>query len=231
MKVDSIVVYRSFVNSIRKIKEPSERLAAYEAMFDYGFDHIEYETGDISGIALELIKPLLDQQFQKKMQNSANGKKGGRPKADTAISGEESDVTAENEKPKKANESEKNRKKAKKSEKKPNDNVNVNANDNANENVNGRFTPPTLSEIADYCRSRQNNVDPKRFFDYFSAGNWKDSKGNAVKNWKQKIITWENHAPAKDEEYDPSKIYDPSRNKAISDEELNDILRDMRRLS
>lgn len=54
-----------------------------------------------------------------------------------------------------------------------------------------RFTPPTLAEIADYCRERGNEVDPKRFFDYFEANNWVDSKGQKVKSWKQKVISWE----------------------------------------
>jgi predicted phage replisome organizer len=55
------------------------------------------------------------------------------------------------------------------------------------------FTPPTLEEIEDYCKSRNNNVDAKRFFDFFDASNWVDSKGNKVRNWKQKVITWESY--------------------------------------
>ena len=54
-----------------------------------------------------------------------------------------------------------------------------------------RFTKPTLEEIQAYCQERNNNVDAQKFFDYFSASNWIDSKGNPVRNWKQKIITWE----------------------------------------
>ena len=51
---------------------------------------------------------------------------------------------------------------------------------------------PTLEEIKDYCLNvRHNKVDYKKFYDYFTEGNWIDSKGNKVKNWKQKIITWE----------------------------------------
>ena len=57
-----------------------------------------------------------------------------------------------------------------------------------------RFIPPTLEEVKAYCEERHNLVDPQRFFDYYQAGGWKDAKGNPVKNWKQKIITWEKHS-------------------------------------
>ena len=57
-----------------------------------------------------------------------------------------------------------------------------------------RFTPPTLEEVKAYCLERKNNVDPQKFYDYFSASDWVDSKGNKVKNWKQKVITWEGHS-------------------------------------
>lgn len=67
------------------------------------------------------------------------------------------------------------------------------------------WVAPTLEQIQDYCKSRQNNVDAQRFFDYYEASGWKDSKGNKVKNWKQKVITWEKHdsAPVKTDDYKP----------------------------
>ena len=55
------------------------------------------------------------------------------------------------------------------------------------------FTPPSLEEIQAYCLERKNNIDAKKFYDYFSASDWYDSKGDKVKSWKQKIITWENN--------------------------------------
>ena len=59
---------------------------------------------------------------------------------------------------------------------------------------------PTLEEIKDYCLNvRHNKVDYKKFYDYFTEGNWFDSKGNKVKNWKQKIITWEKNTTDKKE--------------------------------
>jgi predicted phage replisome organizer len=53
------------------------------------------------------------------------------------------------------------------------------------------FVPPTFEEVAAYCVERKNSVDPKKFFNYYTAGHWKDSRGDPVKNWKQKLITWE----------------------------------------
>lgn len=63
-----------------------------------------------------------------------------------------------------------------------------------------RFVPPTLEEVMEYCSERKNNVDPKKFYEYYSVANWKDAKGNPVKNWKQKMIAnWEKDKPKEEE--------------------------------
>lgn len=59
-----------------------------------------------------------------------------------------------------------------------------------------RFVPPTLEEVKAYATENNLNVDAERFFRYFTTPNdkgetWVDSKGNKVKNWKQKMLTWE----------------------------------------
>ena len=54
-----------------------------------------------------------------------------------------------------------------------------------------KFVPPTLEEVQDYINQKQLNVNAKQFYEYFEVGNWKDSKGNQVKNWKQKLLTWD----------------------------------------
>lgn len=54
------------------------------------------------------------------------------------------------------------------------------------------FIPPTLEEVKAFCEQRNKGVDYKKVFDYYSSNDWKDNKGNQVKNWKQKIIgVWE----------------------------------------
>ena len=63
-----------------------------------------------------------------------------------------------------------------------------------------KFKIPTLEDVKDYCLNvRHNNVDYQKFYDYFNEGNWIDSKGNKVKNWKQKVITWEKKNTTKKE--------------------------------
>lgn len=58
-----------------------------------------------------------------------------------------------------------------------------------------RFVPPTLDEISAYVAEKGLTVNPKTFYEYFNTPNasgktWIDSKGNAVRNWKQKLLTW-----------------------------------------
>lgn len=75
-----------------------------------------------------------------------------------------------------------------------------------------KFVPPTLDEIREYCKSRNSSVDPVKFFDYFDAGNWVDSKGNKVKNWKQKLITWETNTKTTVTEEPKRKSYEEMAN-------------------
>lgn len=54
-----------------------------------------------------------------------------------------------------------------------------------------RFTPPTLEEVTQYCRERNNGINPQYFFDYYAARDWELGKGRKVKDWRACIRTWE----------------------------------------
>lgn len=56
-----------------------------------------------------------------------------------------------------------------------------------------RFTPPTRQECIDYAREKHPSVDGGRFWDYYTEGEWHDSNGKPVKNWKLKMNTWDSH--------------------------------------
>ncbi len=58
-------------------------------------------------------------------------------------------------------------------------------------NREGRFTPPTLQEVAAYCMSRHNSVNPEQFIDFYTSKGWMVGK-NKMKDWKAAIRTWEN---------------------------------------
>lgn len=81
------------------------------------------------------------------------------------------------------------------SESNPNPNPNPNPNRNPEENPNSAnkshgFTPPTLEEVAAYCRERNNDVDPQKWYDFYSAKGWMIGK-NKMKDWKAAVRTWE----------------------------------------
>jgi len=54
------------------------------------------------------------------------------------------------------------------------------------------FIPPTIGDINTYVQENSLNVDTQKFFKYYTASEWKDNKGRAVKNWKLKLISWDN---------------------------------------
>lgn len=73
--------------------------------------------------------------------------------------------------------------------------------DNKKRKEEKKFVPPTLDEIKKYVSEKKLKVDAEQFYNYFTEGNWIDSKGNPVKSWKQKILTWNGYSvPQKTEQ-------------------------------
>lgn len=212
MNKDSFVFYRSFYDAIQNIPKDSQ-LELYSALFEYAFNGEEPEFSDgIAKAMFVLIKPNIDSANARYQANYENGKKGGRPKAKPKENPNRS-KRKPNRNPDKTE-----------AKAKPNlnvdEDVDVDEDVNVNEDVDvdkntpkrGRFVPPTLEEIKAYCAQRKNNVDARKFYDYFTASNWYDSKGNKVKSWKQKIITWEGYGGTTRKEF----TYDDSDEEGLS---------------
>ncbi|QHB41029.1 hypothetical protein tooticki91_gp036 [Flavobacterium phage vB_FspS_tooticki9-1] len=70
-----------------------------------------------------------------------------------------------------------------------NDSVSVSDNvKDKNKRVVNKFTPPSQIEVIDYFNQNgYSNESAIKAFLYYETGNWKDGKGNQVKNWKQKM--------------------------------------------
>lgn len=54
-----------------------------------------------------------------------------------------------------------------------------------------RFVPPDVEEVRTYCQERENGIDPVSFVDYYQARGWKYTGGQAMKDWRAAVRTWE----------------------------------------
>lgn len=52
------------------------------------------------------------------------------------------------------------------------------------------FVKPTVDEVATYCESRGNNIDPQEFWDFYESKGWMVGK-NPMKDWRASVRTWE----------------------------------------
>ena len=158
---DSLIFYRSFYEAINEL--PKETQAeVYHAIFEFSLNYKEIELSGLSKTIFTLIKPQL-QANNKRFEN------GTKPKH-------------------KQNESKTEAKdKQDLSKTQANNNVNVNNNKNKKDNDN-KFTPPTLLEVQNYFKENGYTLESAtKAFNYYDTAQWKDSKGNKVKSWKQKM--------------------------------------------
>lgn len=54
----------------------------------------------------------------------------------------------------------------------------------------GKFMPPSLKDLQDYCISRKNTINAKQFMSYYESKGWMIGC-NKMKDWKAAVRTWE----------------------------------------
>lgn len=192
------------------------RLKFYDAMTAYAFEGKEPDDAVIAAL-IGAIKPSLDIEDRRGGMREGAGRKSKEIKNNQK---NQNDYFEKIENQKKSNEikNNQNNQKEKKTPLNPEKNKNIYIPENnklfsAPSNDDGTidleeliaktppkpksksFTPPTLEDVKAYIAERDCAavVDAKKFFDYFEAGHWHDSEGKPVRNWKQKLITWETH--------------------------------------
>jgi len=184
---ESFTFYRSFIEGLRDVNDATFR-RLIESISRYALDDIEPELSGLEYGMFTSWKANVDASNKRR----ENGKLGGRPSKEKPVVTEEKPMVI-GTKPMVTDE-EPNKKENKK--------------ENKNKTIKEKkFIPPSFEEVEAYCKERNSPVSPKDFFDYFDTGHWIDSKGEPVRNWKQKIITWENHAKGKppDRSFDKPK--------------------------
>ena len=80
-----------------------------------------------------------------------------------------------------------------------------------------------MEDVSAYAKERGVPNLAQKFFDYYSAGNWADGKGDPVRNWKQKFLTWESKEREKGAPSQPGKK--PGYNVQHHGDELSDFQR------
>lgn len=135
MERDSMVMYRSFMDSILKLElqfDADTAMQLFKVIAHYGIDGVQVEMSPIVDLMFTTIKPQIDANTKR----FVDGKKGGRPKK---TSGKSTTKPVVSKKITSGYESNKpvviDDENQWLPQSKPNVNVNVNVNDNVNENV------------------------------------------------------------------------------------------------
>ena len=188
---EQFTFYRSYFDAIRRLKKAADRAAIYDAIADYALYGNTPELSDAAGAIFDLIKPTLDAAKRKsdgaKCREKAqyDDKIPSRCAQDTVkipsrgAQGEIEDTRKEKEK-------EKEREKEKEYEKESY----IPSVVSPLKGRASRFTPPSVEEVAAYCRERKNSVDAERFCDFYVSKGWKVGK-EPMKDWKAAVRTWE----------------------------------------
>jgi len=87
-EIKYIPMYKSYIDAVAKLT-PEDRLAIYEAIFEYGFTGVEPKFDNpYLEMGWNLVKPNLVNNIANMEKNAKNGAKGGRPKKETTPSTE-----------------------------------------------------------------------------------------------------------------------------------------------
>lgn len=73
------------------------------------------------------------------------------------------------------------------------DNTNTKVYNNINltdSNKKAFFKKPTLDDVLNYCKERNNNIDAEAFIDFYESKGWMVGK-NKMKDWKSAVRNWE----------------------------------------
>lgn len=191
MKKESFILYNSFYEPIKALK--NEQLGKLlRAIFNYTINGEITQDEEII-IAFMFIKNQLDIDSTKweeeRNKRSEAGRLGGIKRAinqNQVLSSKSKQCLNDlsDGKQTQANQADN-----------VNDNVNVNVNDNVNDiiinnNNAKKFKKPTLEEVENYCKERNNGINAQHFIDFYESKGWKVGN-NQMKDWKACVRTWE----------------------------------------
>lgn len=88
-----------------------------------------------------------------------------------------------------------------------------------------RFTPPSVSEVKEYCDERKNGISAEEFVDFYSSKGWMVGK-NRMKDWKAAVRTWEGNRKETSKKQPNGKPKKEDINLGWVDDYIDDIMND-----
>jgi hypothetical protein len=146
----------------------TEKGELLDAIFSYNLSGEIIDLSPVPKMAFQFLKPTFDRDIEKYNniceRNHENGLKGGRPKKP-----KETEITHwVNQEPKKAH---------------------IDIDKDIDKDKDKDF-PPSLEDVKNYCKERNNNINPQSFIDFYSSKGWFVGK-NKMKDWRACVRTWE----------------------------------------
>jgi len=175
----SFILYADIIHTVKKL--PKDKAGE---LFLTILQYVNDEDPSVNDVLVDLVFEPIKQQLKRdlkhwegvKVTRSEAGKLGGLKSGETRRkkSLEANEANASNAKQNEANEA-----------------VNVNVNVIHKESIKKKpsvFTPPTLEDVKEYFKANSYSAaSAEKAFRYYNDADWVDSKGNRVKNWKQKM--------------------------------------------
>lgn len=146
----------------------------FRALMSYHATGIEPELAGRESIAFDFIKEDIDKTEK---AYAAKCEKNRQNRLTTNVDERERTITKADEQPQNINIKEKEK-------------IKENTPKGVKEKPLARFSPPTVEEVASYCKERGNSVNAQRFVDFYAAKGWKIGQ-NPMKDWKAAVRTWE----------------------------------------
>ena len=195
---DKFLFFKNFKTVADKLPDDL-RLKFYDAITSYVFEGIEPEDPVIAAL-VGAIKPSLDKEEKRGGNHNPTGQNQHKEVKRGQNRSNEVKTSQENSKEGQRGQSFQDKETgSKKQEVKEKDTLKGIKKEKeidledwiANKKPRTIFTPPTKEQVQAYIDEKSLMVDAQKFINYFEAGNWIDSEGKKVKNWKQKLITWD----------------------------------------
>ena len=190
MERKQFTFYESFFRAVSRIRDRQARCEAYDAVCRYALTgalpDLE-QLADVVAITFELIRPTLDSS---RMKAKSGTRGGSRKQAESKSKQTGSKAEANRKQSAREGEKEKEGEVEEEEEKETEyENEKETEYETEDECLN-RYAPPSVQQVAQYCKERGNRVNPRLFVDYYSAVGWRVGKV-PMWDWKAAVRTWE----------------------------------------